>query len=141
VSTQICNHCGQEKPIGEFNWRWKELGIRSPTCRECKKGQQSNYYTRNQEAERESLRQQKADNKALTQKWVNEYKASRGCIDCGESDPVCLDFDHVQGDKRGSVSRLISNNVSLSAIQNEVAKCMVRCANCHRKMTARRGGW
>jgi hypothetical protein len=141
MTTQICNHCHEEKSVEEFNWRWKGLGVRQSACRECQKKQKNEWYVRNQPSERERLRQQKADNQAVTKEWVNDYKASHGCIDCGESDPVCLDFDHIKGNKLAPISRMVSNNASLSAIQQEVSKCVVRCANCHRKITAKRGGW
>jgi hypothetical protein len=141
MTTQICNHCNIEKPLEAFNWRWKGLGVRQPACRECQKKQKNEWYVRNQPSERERLRQQKADNQSVTKAWVNDYKASHGCIDCGESDPVCLDFDHVKGNKIAAVSQLIANNASLTAVQKEASKCVVRCANCHRKITARRGGW
>ena len=32
-----CDMCKQEKDEEEFAWRWKQLGIRGDTCRECKK--------------------------------------------------------------------------------------------------------
>lgn len=64
-----------------------------------------------------------------------EAKAS-GCVDCGEMDPVVLDFDHIGG-KTFNVARM-SGRTSYEALRAEIAKCEIRCANCHRKMTARR---
>ena len=60
-----------------------------------------------------------------------------GCVDCGESDPRCLDFDHVRGKKLRSVS-LMKTGYSVKVLREEIAKCEVRCANCHRKRTAER---
>ena len=64
-----------------------------------------------------------------------EYKAAKGCVDCGEKDPVVLDFDHRD-------PTLKSFNVSMGAavysranLMKEVEKCDVRCANCHRRIT------
>ena len=62
------------------------------------------------------------------------------CVDCGEPDPVVLQFDHVRGSKAREVSLLVSDPASLSTVKEEIKKCKVRCANCHTK-TARRGGW
>lgn len=62
------------------------------------------------------------------------------CVDCGESDPVVLDFDHVEGEKVASVSKLF-RAASKERIQAELAKCEVRCSNCHRKRTAQQFGW
>jgi hypothetical protein len=59
---------------------------------------------------------------------------ARSCVDCGEGDPVVLDFDH-RADKRGDVSKLAAWGVSIATLQREIAKCDVRCANCHRRRT------
>jgi hypothetical protein len=59
-------------------------------------------------------------------------------VDCGESDPIVLEFDHVRGVKRGEISRL-KTMVSLETLAEEIAKCDVRCANCHRRKTHRDG--
>ena len=61
-------------------------------------------------------------------------------MDCGESDPVVLEFDHVTDDKRNSVANYVRSGRSWNLIFNEVQKCEVRCANCHRRVTARRNG-
>jgi hypothetical protein len=55
------------------------------------------------------------------------------CVDCGERDPITLDFDHV-GAKRANVSRLASA-CSLRTLEAEIAQCEIRCANCHRMKT------
>jgi hypothetical protein len=66
--------------------------------------------------------------------FLLEYLQSEPCVDCGEADPVVLDFDHV-GEKRCGVVRLAGRECSLSALEREIAQCEVRCANCHRRRT------
>ena len=44
MAKKICNHCGQKKDEEEFNWRYKVLGIRHPTCRECAHAHNKTYY-------------------------------------------------------------------------------------------------
>ena len=52
-----------------------------------------------------------------------------------------LDFDH-RSDKRFSISTMFKNCHSVEQLRKEIAKCDVRCANCHRKKTAlERGYW
>lgn len=69
--------------------------------------------------------------RAANRRWVDEYKTSRGCIDCGyNAHPVALDLDHVSGVKRMNVTVMMGYR--LERLQEEVAKCEVRCANCHR---------
>jgi len=57
------------------------------------------------------------------------------CEDCGEPDPVVLDFDHV-GPKRASVIVLAFGGYGLRTLKLETASCEIRCANCHRRRTA-----
>jgi hypothetical protein len=99
METQVCNHCFQEKLVCEFNWRYKTLGIRAATCRECKNAQQSAYYNKNQVAERDRLRRQKANNQAAIREYIWQFLLSHPCVDCGENDPTVLEFDHVRGRK------------------------------------------
>jgi len=49
---------------------------------------------------------------------------------------MVLDFDHVSGIKVMGISRMVANGGSLEALQEEIAKCVSRCANCHRRKTA-----
>ncbi len=57
---------------------------------------------------------------------------------CGETDRDVLDFDHVVGDKTAHVSDLLHGRFSLTTLKAEVEKCVVRCANDHRRITRRR---
>jgi hypothetical protein len=57
------------------------------------------------------------------------------CADCGERDPVVLEFDHRDG-KRGNVSTM-TQWASLQTLRSEIEKCDVRCVNCHRRRTLR----
>lgn len=76
------------------------------------------------------------------QKFIWQYLCKHPCIDCGEKDPIVLDFDHVRGKKKWNVSRMGSTwTYSLQKIAEEIAKCDVRCANCHRRVTYKRGNY
>lgn len=86
-----------------------------------------------------------ANNKSArirNKKFLKEYLAGHPCVDCGESDPDILEFDHVQGDKRNHVTTMAWAASSIGLLQDEIAKCEVRCCNCHRKVTVqRRRAW
>lgn len=69
--------------------------------------------------------------------FVVSYLQSHPCVDCNEADPVVLEFDHVRGDKEKEISRIVNWPKGISAIKSEIAKCEVRCANCHRRKTAK----
>jgi 5-methylcytosine-specific restriction endonuclease McrA len=69
------------------------------------------------------------------------YLRTHPCVDCGESDIVVLDFDHVKGKKTKGISTLVSNAVSVDVLMSEIEKCVVRCSNCHRRKTAKSFRW
>ena len=70
-----------------------------------------------------------------SQKYIFQYLLDNPCVDCGEADPVCLDFDHVRGKKLGNISKIRKRGSNSQMLKDEIAKCEVRCANCHRKVT------
>lgn len=70
--------------------------------------------------------------------YALDHKLSHPCVDCGEADPRCLDFDHRDhATKSFNISDYTSSkrSIALSRLEAEIAKCDVRCANCHRKKT------
>ncbi len=67
-----------------------------------------------------------------------EYFAEHPCVDCGEPDPIVLEFDHLR-DKRFNIGAKLATH-PWPAILAEIEKCDVVCANCHRRRTARRRG-
>lgn len=73
---------------------------------------------------------------------VRQYLEAHPCVDCGEKDPVVLQFDHRDPEeKHHAVSDMVSRGRSQKAIFAEIAKCDVRCANCHARRTAAQLGY
>lgn len=64
---------------------------------------------------------------------VAEYKANAGC-ECGEVDPVCLEFHHNSDDKEINIADACNRGWSEDRLESEMKKCIVLCANCHRKL-------
>lgn len=77
---------------------------------------------------------------AATYKKVCDYKLKKGCVDCGyNKHPEALDFDHLpQYEKKYGISSLARSNAAPETLWAEIAKCEVRCTNCHRIKTYER---
>jgi len=70
--------------------------------------------------------------------FINDYLATHPCVDCGEKDIIVLEFDHVNSTKLGNIADFKVKGWSLKKLENEILKCEVRCANCHRRVTYKR---
>ena len=70
--------------------------------------------------------------------YLIEYFESHPCVECGEADPIVLEFDHLR-DKSFAIGPELAKR-SWQAILDEIEKCEVVCANCHRRRTAHRRG-
>lgn len=96
-------------------------------------------YTAQQRAD---LIRRKKESIARAQDFITRVLSEQPCVDCGEDDLVVLDFDHLpEFKKTAGISKMVRNGVGLKKLMDEVAKCEVVCANCHRRRTARRAGW
>lgn len=70
-----------------------------------------------------------------SQRSVIEAAKAKPCADCGGTFPsVVMDFDHVRGDKLFNIGSAGAHH-GRQALLDEIAKCEVVCANCHRLRT------
>jgi len=121
----------------EFNWKYKDIK-RSYHCKECSRKYIRNHYLVNTEYYiNKSLKRNKMI-KNLIFNYLGSYFLGHPCIDCGENDILVLEFDHrIKSEKFKEINVLMKNRGSVQSIINEVEKCDVRCANCHRRKTSR----
>jgi hypothetical protein len=74
--------------------------------------------------------------------FVWDYLCSHPCIECGEGDPIVLEFDHREQDtKCGDISNMAGGSLGIDTLVEEIKKCDVLCANCHRRRTAKQQNW
>jgi len=64
--------------------------------------------------------------------FINKVKDERSCFVCDEDYNACLVFHHLL-DKEYAIPNMASNGHSLNSIVEEINKCVILCANCHRK--------
>lgn len=91
---------------------------------------QRQWYLRNREAH---IARTKVTKEKAKEKW-REFKKTLKCALCTENHPNALDFHHVVRDPTNKkVHKLVSDGCYKQAIKEIRAKCVVLCANCHRK--------
>lgn len=139
METKKCGKCKEVKIVDDFYKNPAKKDGLATMCKSCQSKYQKQWYIRNRKKHQENAGKNHKKRQEERTKFVYEYLKFHPCVDCGETDPVVLHFDHVRGKKSANVSRLKTN--SLDVMLREIDKCEVRCANCHLRITAKRGGF
>ena len=126
-----CSKCHQILPLDCFRWKNKALNKKHSQCKECEKIADKKHY-------QESLERQTAVKTATLLRQENninlvEEKKKSGCIKCGEKRPYLLDFHHLNPEEKiNTIAHMIKSS-SYDSLKNEIDKCVILCANCHRE--------
>jgi hypothetical protein len=104
----------------------------------CRAGYHREHYLANKQRYVEQAARSKRRQRLKRTRFLLDFFKTHPCVDCGESDPVVLEFDHVR-DKAFDVMQGFESR-NWQAILAEIAKCDVVCANCHRRRTCMRRG-
>lgn len=131
-----CTKCKITKEHSAFSPRKNNL---TSWCRECKREYDRAAYKSNTgqgKNRRERLAKTKKESYLKNRQYVWDYLTMHPCVDCGECDPIVLEFDHIDpSTKLNDVSKLMV--YGMSRLTDEIEKCEVRCANCHKRKTAK----
>jgi hypothetical protein len=124
---KICSKCKQEKPLDQFHKNKKLKDGLSVWCSDCHKLNKKEHYKNNKE--------QYSKNVFNNSLWLLEIKMGLQCEKCGENHPAALDFHHLDPNEKELKisSRVTCNSKKKEKILEEIKKCIVLCANCHRK--------
>lgn len=124
---RICTLCKNSYPETEahFGFRKNRNSFQS-YCRKCSSDYRKEHYKNNK---KKYLRKAVVYRNKVRE-WFLEYKKALSCCKCNDKRYWVLDFHH-ERDKEGVISELAFSG-SKKRLQNEIAKCIVLCANCHR---------
>lgn len=131
--------CKLTKELSCFNANSSKKDGYNTICRECSNAHSRKYYEKNKAKQKKQILQAKNKRIEENKKFVLNLLKS-GCVDCSESDPIVLEFDHLDN-KVINISTLLSQGGSRKALISEINKCQIRCANCHRRKTAKQQNW
>lgn len=128
-----CTKCQLLKDNSEFSIRNKNTGTLQPWCKTCLSEHNRKVYkekpNRKQQVKASSLKY-----KAQMEQFLFDYLSAHPCIECGMTDILTLQFDHLR-DKDFTIACQATSS-SISTIKAEIEKCQVLCANCHSRKTA-----
>lgn len=128
METKICSKCKKEKPISEFGKnKAKKDGLQTE-CKECKSAYNKLHYQKNKETYLAKARESSKE----CEDYIREIKSSLKCSICGEDRWWVLDFHHENPDEKESCIATLAHNGSRKKMEEELKKCIVLCANCHR---------
>ena len=96
------------------------------------------HYEANKQKIIDRSKKKNIENRKRNRDYIASVKELASCVDCGEDNPIILEFDHVRGEKKSNVSDMGNQSYSIESVQKEIDKCEVRCANCHRIVTYER---
>jgi hypothetical protein len=128
---KVCYSCKLSLPHTGFARAKKRADGLQAACRACLAKENKKYYEKNRTAvlARNQLRKERL------RAHIWELKAAGHCSDCDNTDPRVLDFDHVRGVKQFDISLAVRNGYAWKVVAEELEKCDLRCANCHRIRT------
>ncbi len=139
---KICTKCKKSKEETEFTFKLKNLGLRHGQCRDCTRLSVKKHYNKNRKYYLNKT--QKRNSLLMNQEleYIQKYLLEHPCIDCKETDIIVLEFDHRSEFKKfKAISSMLRARYPLQKIKDEILKCEVRCANCHRRKTAKQFKW
>lgn len=120
-------------------------------CRYCKKIYPNEYFgialtTPNKVYRRQKCKfcyqKVKNDLKFRNKDIISKFKIKNGCEKCGLKDHRVLEFHHRNStEKDFTISEAYYNRVGIVKIMEEIKKCAILCANCHRILHYKENGW
>ncbi len=131
MDKKICCMCKKEKNFDEFYKNiTRSSGIQN-YCKQCNTEYVRRRYLANKVLYRERNRRLRLE----LRDFVDDLKRGRVCVDCGICySPWIMDFHHL-GDKDRAVSIMVTAMCGREKLMEEISKCELVCANCHRDRT------
>ena len=139
--TRVCARCHTEKPLDAFPIKNRSRGTRVSYCVPCRSDYGKEHYRQNMSYYVLKAALARKRSRFINQGLVDEHLRAHPCVDCGETDLVVLDFDHVDPALKDAEVGRLQFETGPDRLRREMDKCVIRCGNCHRLRTARQFGW
>jgi hypothetical protein len=130
-----CIWCHWLRPLSEFSFRSASAKTLNSHCRKCHAAYRRDHYIRNRDRYFSQAIAQARRRRSENLASLRDYLLDHPCVDCGMKSVASLEFDHVDPTTKTSTISAMLPRSTWASIQREIAKCAVRCANCHRRRT------
>jgi len=112
----------------------KDINKRREACRR--------HYQNHSEEVRDKVNVRRRERRKEINQFFWDYFLAHPCVECGEPDPIVLEFHHIDGEEKCfNISAARRSCMNLEKIKKEMEKCEVLCRNCHVRHTAKEFGW
>lgn len=128
---KTCTRCNLLKSLSDFSKHKRGKNGLQSQCKTCCQGKAKEYYYKDHDEHQRKVYESRKIRREYLKRVANDIKMQSGCVVCGEHLLCILEFHHVIKDKRILVGQTFSSYVKF---ENEVNKCAVLCANCHKKV-------
>lgn len=121
IGIKECKRCGNLHELSNFRSAKTKSGVTS-YCKPCEDEYKTEWHLKR---------------RIEIKNWIYNHLKLNPCVDCGETDVLALDFDHVRGArKRYNIAHaFMLTGMTVKKLETEIAKCDVRCGKCHRIRT------
>jgi hypothetical protein len=100
------------KDVEEFNWRFKDRGKRDTYCRPCRAAYKREHDAKHKQRYIAQAIARRRQVRAERMEFLVDFLRDHPCTDCGEDDPIILEFDHVRGSKLFAISKGLTTEPS-----------------------------
>ena len=130
-----CKNCG-DLPIEMF-YRHHKKGYQS-LCKNCKSDYNKKHYIKDKSKYINRAEQRNKIVKDNIKEKILTYLKDKKCARCPESDVIVLDFHHREPkEKAFEIATGVKMMYKWEIIEQEISKCEMLCANCHRRLHAK----
>jgi hypothetical protein len=134
---KYCNGCCRDLDELMYSTDRSRSDDLQSRCKDCCNAYRKKHYTKNKAKAISYVIARVIANK----KRLYGYLMDHPCVQCGESDPIVLEFDHINPDEKEASIHWAITKWKWERVLAEIAKCQVLCANCHKRRIAKQQKW
>ena len=131
---KLCLKCNIVKSFEDFHKSKLKVDGYQPYCKDCRKVIDAESYQKSKSRQK-SIKDRRVRIKEYNSRLIKRYKRFCGCLVCSENEPIALDLHHIDPFEK-DINPSSAVTYSTTFLKREIRKCVVLCANCHRKLHA-----